>query len=90
MTKKSRQKFKYLESEKSFYDETKSIFHHFKRALSDVNKKCFLQGESPTLKVRVLKLGSHRGDELRRPPSSPVINLVGTIEGSSPNLHRRR
>ena len=37
-----------------------------------------------------LKLHSHRGDELHRPPSSPVINLVGTIAGSSPNLYRRR
>ena len=29
MTKKSRQKFKDLEIKKSFYDEIKSIFHHF-------------------------------------------------------------
>ena len=29
MTKKSRLKLKYLESEKSFWVETKSIFHHF-------------------------------------------------------------
>ena len=28
MTKKSRQKFKYLENEKSFWGEIKSIFHH--------------------------------------------------------------
>ena len=34
------------------------------------------------------KLGSHRDDEFHRPASSPVINLVETIEGSSPNLHR--
>ena len=32
MTKKSRQKFKYLENEKSFYGEIKSIFHFFKKA----------------------------------------------------------
>ena len=31
MTKKSRQKFKYLGNEKSIYGEPKSIFHHFKR-----------------------------------------------------------
>ena len=37
-----------------------------------------------------LKLGSHRGDKLHHPPSSRVINLVGIIEGSSPNFHRRR
>ena len=32
MTKKSRQKFKYLENDKSFYGEIKSVFHLFKRA----------------------------------------------------------
>ena len=31
MTKKSRQKFKYLENEKSFWGEIKSIFHLFQR-----------------------------------------------------------
>ena len=31
MTKNSRQKTKYLEEEKSFQSEIKSIFHHFKR-----------------------------------------------------------
>ena len=34
MTKKSRQKFKYLENEKSFQGEIKSIFYHFKRTFS--------------------------------------------------------
>ena len=33
MTKKSRQKFKYLENKKSFEDEINSIFHHFKGLL---------------------------------------------------------
>ena len=37
-----------------------------------------------------LKLGSLRSDEFHRPPSSPVINLVGITDGSSPNLHRWR
>ena len=32
MIENSRQKFKYLENEKRFYGEIKSIFHHFKRA----------------------------------------------------------
>ena len=36
------------------------------------------------------KLGSHSGDEHHLPPSSPVINLVGTIEGLLLNLHLRR
>ena len=42
------------------------------------------------LSVDTLKLGSQRGNELNGPPSSPVINLVGKIEGSFPNLHHRR
>ena len=34
LTKKSRQKFKYLDNEKSFLGELKTIFHHFKRAIN--------------------------------------------------------
>ena len=34
MRKKSRQKLRYLENEKSFLGEIKSIFHHFLRAFS--------------------------------------------------------
>ena len=49
MTKKSRQKFKYLENEKRVYDEIKSIFNHFWRAIIEESKKYFLEGESPTL-----------------------------------------
>ena len=50
MPKKSRQKLKYLENEKSFYDEIKSVFHHFCRAIIEANKKnFFLEGGSPTL-----------------------------------------
>ena len=33
------------------------------------------------------KFGFHCSDELCRPPSLLVINLVGTIEGPLPNLH---
>ena len=51
MTKKSRQKCKYLEREKSFLYEIKSIFRHFYRAFIETNKtNFFLEGESPTLK----------------------------------------
>ena len=39
MTKNSRQKFKYLENDKSFWGEIKSIFHYFYRAFSC--RKCF-------------------------------------------------
>ena len=49
MTKKSRQKFKYYENKKSYYDEIKSIFHHFYRAFIGSNKTIFLERESPTL-----------------------------------------
>ena len=42
MTKKSRQKFKYPENEKSFYDEIKTIFHHFQRVFIEANKKGIL------------------------------------------------
>ena len=38
MTKNSRQKFKYLENEKSFWGEIKSILHHFKRVF--IAKNC--------------------------------------------------
>ena len=34
MTRKSRQKFKYIENEKSFWGGIKSIFRHFEKALS--------------------------------------------------------
>ena len=40
MTKKSRQKFTYLEKKKSFLDEIKSMFHHLLRAFS-CQKKTF-------------------------------------------------
>ena len=49
MTEKSRQKFKYLDNEKSFQDEIKSIFHHFSRVIIEANNKFFLEGGSPTL-----------------------------------------
>ena len=50
LSKKRRQKFEYLENDKSFWDEIKSIFHHFWRAVIEVNnKKINLGGESPTL-----------------------------------------
>ena len=37
----SRQKFKYLENEKSFEDKIKNIFHHFGRAITEANKFFF-------------------------------------------------
>ena len=38
---KVKAKFKYLESEKSFQDEIKSIFYHFKRVFIETNKTNF-------------------------------------------------
>ena len=43
MTKNSRQKLEYLENGRSFYDETKGIFHHFKE-LSVKQRKQFFFG----------------------------------------------
>ena len=42
MTKISRQKSKHIETEKSFYDEIKSIFHHFQIAFIEANRKNLL------------------------------------------------
>ena len=42
MNKKSRQKFNYLKNEKSFYDEIKSISHHFYSAFIEANKNNFV------------------------------------------------
>ena len=52
MSKKSRQKFKYLENEKSFEDEIKSIFHYFWRTIK-ANKKNFW-GWEPDFKAIIL------------------------------------
>ena len=43
MTKKSRQKFKHPENEKSFEDKIKNIFHHFWKAIIKANKNFFLK-----------------------------------------------
>ena len=43
MPKKSRQKVKYLENEKSFQDEIKRTFHHFWRAIIEANKNFFFE-----------------------------------------------
>ena len=49
MTKKPREKFKYLENEKSFQVETKRFFIIFKELSWKQRKETFLEGESPTL-----------------------------------------
>ena len=59
MIKMSRQKFKYLENEKSFEDEMKSIFHHFKRTFIEANnKKKFSEGKSPALNTSMDQRGT--------------------------------
>ena len=49
MTKKPWQRLKYLEDEKSFWDEIKSIFRLFKGLSIKEITQIFLEGESPTL-----------------------------------------
>ena len=49
MTRRIKNKFKYLNNEQSFSDEIKGIFHYFQRAFIEVNKESFLEGESPIL-----------------------------------------
>ena len=56
MPKMSRQKLKYLENEKSFSDEIKSIFHHFGWATNEANKKKIFglrQSDFNDLKIKV-------------------------------------
>ena len=43
MTRKSKQKLKYLENEKSFQDEIKRIFHNFLRAFIEANEANFFE-----------------------------------------------
>ena len=57
MAEKSRQTVKYLENEKGFLGEIKSIFHNFQRAFIERSKTIFLEGESPTLSI--IKIPDH-------------------------------
>ena len=50
VTRKSGQKFKYLENEKSFKDEIKCIFHDFKGLSLKQIKQIFLEGGRRTLR----------------------------------------
>ena len=49
MVKKSRQKFEYLEKEKSFYNEMKSILSFLKGFFIEANTTIFVEVESLTL-----------------------------------------
>ena len=51
MTKKSRQKFKYIENEKSFYDETKCIFISVKELLLKQIKQIFFRKWESDFKI---------------------------------------
>ena len=72
MTKKSRQKFKNNENEKSFSSEIKSIFHHFKGLLVDEN--CLRSDSMPLTIYFKLKINHptqfFKAKEIR-PPSRP-------------------
>ena len=50
MVKTSRKKSNYLENEKSFSDEIKSIFHRFEMSIIEANKIYFFGGGCRTLK----------------------------------------
>ena len=65
MTKKSRQKFQYLENKKSFKDEIKSIFKHFWRAFIEANKTNFLGRWKPDLKLTEGFPGKLSGSKLK-------------------------
>ena len=41
MSKDAREKFKYLDNEKSFQEEIKNIFHNFQKAVIEANKTFF-------------------------------------------------
>ena len=60
MTKKSKQKFKYLENETSFLFK-KHFFHHFWRAIIEAHKTIFLEGEGPTLRVKKIEYWCETG-----------------------------
>ena len=52
MPKKLRQKFKYFENEESFWDEIKSIFHHFWRGIIEAIKKKQKQKQKQKQKIK--------------------------------------
>ena len=58
MTKKSRQKLKYLENEKSFWAEIKSIFPHLSRV--SIAKNCLRPKSAPliSLQLDILDIGN--------------------------------
>ena len=56
MTKKSRQKLKYLENEKSFKGERKAFFIIFKGLSLKQIKQIFLDGKGPTLNCPIFML----------------------------------
>ena len=50
ITKNPKQKLKYIENEKSFYDEIKAFLVICKELSLKQTKQIFLEGESPTLR----------------------------------------
>ena len=51
MPKKLRQKSKYLENQKSSYDEIKSILHHFWRPIIEANKSSTIKSSGLPKKI---------------------------------------
>ena len=91
MTKRSGQKFKYLENEKTFKDEIKCIFYDFKGLSLKQIKQIFLKGEGRTLrkngsrKIRPEKIPIHQTLHWKTPPGKfppgivPPISLIAFL-----------
>ena len=69
MTKRSGQKFKYLEDEKTFKDEIKCIFHDFKGLSLKQIKQFFLKGGRRTLRKNGFR---------KIPPGKIIIQKIPT------------
>ena len=52
MLKSQDKKFKYLENEKNFQDEIKSLFHHFWRTIIEASKNIFRRWGSGFKKIK--------------------------------------
>ena len=84
MTRKPRQKFKYLENEKGFKDEIKCIFHDVKGLSLKQIKQFFLKGGRRTLrkngfrkippeKITIQKIPTNQTPHWKTPPPTHKI-----------------
>ena len=83
MTKRSGQKFKYLEDEKTFKDEIKCIFHDFKGLSLKQIKQFFLKGGRRTLRKNGFR---------KIPPGKIIIQKIPTNQTphwKTPHTHTK-